>query len=61
MSLFAVLGAVFTVALAGFWAIVSTRTLLGGYKGHLFVSPCLTGKPVLSQETGMLANQGWPT
>ncbi|HQT46619.1 MAG TPA: TDT family transporter [Acidocella sp.] len=61
MGLFTVLGAVFTVALAGFWLMVSARTLLGGYKGHLFVSPCLSGKPALSQESGMLVNQGWPS
>ena len=30
-------------ALAAMWTVVMARTLHGGWKGHLFVSPCIAG------------------
>ncbi|HEY0271431.1 MAG TPA: TDT family transporter [Sphingomonas sp.] len=41
-GVFGIVGAVLTAALAAMWAIVATQTLRGGWKGGLFVSPCLT-------------------
>ena len=41
LSVFTVAGAVLATALAVMWAIVTARTLHGGWKGHLFVSPCI--------------------
>ena len=41
LSLFTQLGAILAVALAAMWVIVMSRTLHGGWKGHLFVSPCI--------------------
>jgi len=41
------LGAIFTVLLAGFWAIVTQRSFVGMWTGALFRAPCL------SQETGL--------
>jgi tellurite resistance protein TehA-like permease len=54
LAIFTSLGVVFTVALATFWGIVMVRTCIGGYKGHLFTSPCLTYSQTLSPETGLL-------
>lgn len=34
-------GRLLVMMLAGFWLLVTTRTLHGVYHGHLFVSPCL--------------------
>ena len=38
---FTAVGGVLVVALAALWLLVAARTLHGGYKGHLFVSPCI--------------------
>jgi tellurite resistance protein TehA-like permease len=37
----ALIGAVLVTGLAALWLTVSTRTLHGAWRGHLFVSPCL--------------------
>jgi C4-dicarboxylate transporter/malic acid transport protein len=42
VEIFAILGAVFVCVLLGFWLIVTGRTLVGIYHGHLFVAPCLS-------------------
>ena len=41
LGFFTVAGACLVTALAGLWLLVAARTLYGGYKGHLFVSPCI--------------------
>lgn len=51
MGFFTVLGGIFVAILAGLWLTVSIRTLTGGYRGHLFVAPCLCGGNIKSQET----------
>jgi C4-dicarboxylate transporter/malic acid transport protein len=38
---FTAAGTVLAAALAAMWAVVMIRTLHGGWKGHLFVSPCI--------------------
>ncbi len=60
IGVFSGLGAVLTLALVGFWLIVAIRTIIGGYRGYLFASPCIAAKPTLSIETGMLIDQSWP-
>ena len=30
-----------TAALTAMWLLVGAKTLAGGWKGHLFVSPCI--------------------
>ncbi|WP_353214451.1 TDT family transporter [Salinisphaera hydrothermalis] len=47
LAMYTVLGSVFVVLLAGFWTLVTLRTLPGVYDGRLFDAPCL------SQETGL--------
>lgn len=47
LPFYAAIGSVFVVMLAGFWLVVTARTLYGAYHGELFVAPCL------SQETGL--------
>ena len=47
-TFYLVLGDAFVVLLTLFWLIVTIRTLIGAYHGHLFVAPCL------SKETGLL-------
>jgi C4-dicarboxylate transporter/malic acid transport protein len=59
MAFFSIFGGFLVAALAGFWMIVATRTFAGGYRGHLFVAPCLAAKPVLSPETGLPDNPNW--
>ena len=39
---FAMLGTLFAAMLAGFWIIVTARTVEGAYHGDLFVAPCLS-------------------
>ena len=51
MGFFTVLGGVFVVALVGFWITVTLRTLAGGYRGYLFVAPCLVTGNTLPRET----------
>ncbi|WP_414041791.1 TDT family transporter [Acidithiobacillus sp. M4-SHS-6] len=46
-SVFLPLGAFFTIALAGFWIIVTQRSFVGMWSGRLFRAPCL------SVETGL--------
>jgi C4-dicarboxylate transporter/malic acid transport protein len=41
LSLFSVFGTVEVVALATAWLLVMARTVHGGWKGHLFISPCI--------------------
>ncbi len=41
LSLFTQIGAILATTLAAMWVIVMSRTLHGGWKGHLFVSPCI--------------------
>jgi tellurite resistance protein TehA-like permease len=57
MEFFTVLGGLFVIALVGFWVTVTVRTLAGGYRGHLFVAPCLVTGKILSRETGL---NTWP-
>ena len=57
MGFFTVLGGVFVIALVGFWITVAVQTLTGGYRGHLFVAPCLVTGKLLSRETGL---DTWP-
>ena len=41
MPIFSFLGGGMVIILAGLWLIVGTRTVLGAWRGDLFVSPCL--------------------
>jgi C4-dicarboxylate transporter/malic acid transport protein len=41
LGFFGVFGVVLAAALTAMWAVVMARTLHGGWKGHLFVSPCI--------------------
>ena len=41
LSLFTAFGCVLAAALTTMWLVVMARTLHGGWKGHLFVSPCI--------------------
>ena len=41
LGVFSAVGAVLAAALVAMWVIVMARTLHGGWKGHLFVSPCI--------------------
>ncbi len=41
LSLFTAVGVVLAAALVAMWVIVMSRTLHGGWQGHLFVSPCI--------------------
>ncbi|WP_217433621.1 TDT family transporter [Caulobacter sp. S45] len=41
LAVFTAVGAVLAAALAAMWAVVMARTLHGGWRGHLFVSPCI--------------------
>ncbi|AUG03581.1 C4-dicarboxylate ABC transporter [Pseudomonas sp. 09C 129] len=43
LTFFAVLGSLLVLALALMWLLVGKRTLLGAYRGELFVSPCIAG------------------
>lgn len=43
LGFFSVFGGVLVLALALMWLIVAKRTVLGAYKGELFVSPCIAG------------------
>lgn len=49
MGFYDVLGGVFVVMLAGFWLMVTTRTVPGIYHGHLFNAPCLSGEACLPE------------
>jgi C4-dicarboxylate transporter/malic acid transport protein len=41
LEFFTIAGTVLALGLAGMWTVVMARTLHGGWKGHLFVSPCI--------------------
>jgi len=41
LGFFTVAGSVLTLALAAMWTVVMARTLHGGWRGNLFVSPCI--------------------
>jgi len=41
LAFFADAGAVLVLGLAGFWAVVASRTARGAWTGELFVSPCI--------------------
>jgi C4-dicarboxylate transporter/malic acid transport protein len=41
LGFFGAIGAVLTVALAAMWLLVAAKTLAGGWRGNLFVSPCI--------------------
>ncbi len=43
IAFFSLFGSVLVLALALMWLIVARRTVLGAYKGELFVSPCIAG------------------
>lgn len=43
LTFFAVFGSLLVLALALMWLLVGKRTLLGAYRGELFVSPCIAG------------------
>jgi tellurite resistance protein TehA-like permease len=43
LAFFDIAGCVLVVALALMWLIVGKRTLVGAYRGELFVSPCIAG------------------
>lgn len=43
LGFFAVSGSVLVAGLAALWLLIMTRTLVGAYKGELFVSPCIAG------------------
>ncbi len=54
MEFFTAFGGFLVLLLVGFWTMVSARTLVGGYRGYLFVSPCLASRnAMLSPETGL--------
>ena len=43
LTFFNVAGCVLVLALALMWLVVGKRTLVGAYRGELFVSPCIAG------------------
>jgi C4-dicarboxylate transporter/malic acid transport protein len=43
LGFFSVLGSLLVASLAMLWLVIMRRTLLGAYKGELFVSPCIAG------------------
>ena len=43
LTIFNVAGCVLVLALALMWLVVGKRTLVGAYRGELFVSPCIAG------------------
>jgi C4-dicarboxylate transporter/malic acid transport protein len=56
MAFFTVTGAAMVLALSAFWAVVTARTLAGGYQGNLFVAPCLVTGKMLPREL-----ETWPS
>ncbi len=42
-SFFSVFGSLLVAALVVLWLVIMSRTLIGAYKGELFVSPCIAG------------------
>jgi C4-dicarboxylate transporter/malic acid transport protein len=43
LGFFSVLGSLLVASLAMLWLVIMRRTLVGAYKGELFVSPCIAG------------------
>jgi C4-dicarboxylate transporter/malic acid transport protein len=43
LGFFLVLGSLLVASLAMLWLVIMRRTLVGAYKGELFVSPCIAG------------------
>ena len=43
LGFFAVLGSLLVAGLAALWLVIMKRTVVGAYKGELFVSPCIAG------------------
>ena len=43
LTFFNIAGCVLVLALALMWLVVGKRTLVGAYRGELFVSPCIAG------------------
>jgi len=43
LGFFAVLGTSLVAALSVLWLVIMKRTVIGAYKGELFVSPCIAG------------------
>ena len=41
LGFFSAFGTLLVIALAVMWLLVAARTLHGGWRGHLFVSPCI--------------------
>jgi C4-dicarboxylate transporter/malic acid transport protein len=41
VGFFGVVGTVLTIALAAMWLLVGAKTVAGGWRGNLFVSPCI--------------------
>ena len=41
ITLFSLVGGILIVGLTLLWLLVSVRTLVGAWRGHLFVSPCI--------------------
>jgi C4-dicarboxylate transporter/malic acid transport protein len=41
ITAFSNFGTALVIALAAMWVLVAARTIHGGWKGHLFVSPCI--------------------
>lgn len=41
IAVFSILGSLLVVLLTSMWLLVSARTLHGGWKGSLFISPCI--------------------
>jgi tellurite resistance protein TehA-like permease len=41
LAFFGIVGTALTLALALMWIVVAAKTLIGGWRGNLFVSPCI--------------------
>jgi hypothetical protein len=41
LGFFGDVSTILTAALAGMWAVVTAKTVAGGWTGQLFVSPCI--------------------
>lgn len=54
-SMFDIVGTILALALGLMWVVVAGKTLIGGWRGNLFVSPCLAGA---AQRTGGCDKRG---
>ena len=41
LGFFGIVGTILTIALAAMWLLVGAKTVAGGWRGNLFVSPCI--------------------